>query len=79
MEPGKSEFHYVPKKFLTPRQERILTQRNEMSRFLPPPCRPTLIHKLSMISMVWNISTGQPGYLPGYALALPAAACLFIS
>jgi len=28
---------------------------------------PTLTYRLSMTSMVWNISTGQPGYQSGYA------------
>jgi len=39
---------------------------NEKSREMPAP-QPTPIHKLSMMSMVWNIYVGQLGYLPGYA------------
>jgi len=34
------------------------------------------IHKLSMTSMVWNISTGQLGYLPGCALSQLLHTCL---
>jgi len=37
----------------------------EQDSFLSP--QPTLIPKLSMMSMVWNISVGQLGYLSGCA------------
>ena len=35
----------------------------DKSRMFPAPC-PTPIHKLSITSMVWNISIDQLGYLP---------------
>jgi len=42
------------------------------------PLRPTPIYKLSMISVVWNISTGQPG-LAAWLCSLPAPAHLLFS
>jgi len=39
-----------------------LTETRKAGSFLPTP-----IHKLSMMSMVWNISTGQLGWLSDYA------------
>jgi len=48
----------------------LMEKRKKKTTFLPP--RPTPIHKLSMTSMVWNISTAAGniiplGELPGYA------------
>jgi len=39
------------------------------TKIIPAPFinRPTPVYKLSMMSMVWNISIGRLGYLPGYA------------
>jgi len=45
----------------------------ERKGFLPP--WPTPIHKLSMTSMVWNISPGQLGCLPGCASSQLLHAC----
>jgi len=41
-------------------------------------CQPTPIHKLSMTSMVWNISIGQLR-LAAWLYSLPAPAHLLIS
>jgi len=46
-------------------------------RKLPAPW-PNPIHNLSMMSMVWNISTGQLG-LAAWLCSLPAPAHLLIS
>jgi len=43
-----------------------------------PPTRPIAIHKVSMMSMVWNISIGRLG-LAAWLCSLPAPACLLIS
>jgi len=39
----------------------------ERKRCSIPAPRPTPIYKLSMMSMIWNISMGQLGYLSGCA------------
>jgi len=62
-EPRNPKF---PERVSTPRQEGIRTHGNEKSRDLPAP-RPSPVHKLSMMSKIWNISLGQLGYLPGCA------------
>jgi len=49
----------------------------ERERELPVP-QPIPSHKLSMMSMVWNISTGQLG-LAAWLCSLPAPAHLLIS
>jgi len=52
----------------SPGQERTWTHGNKKSRELPAP-QPTLIHKLSMTPMVWNISIGQTDCVSGCALS----------
>jgi len=63
-------------KVQTPGQERVQTRENEKRKI--PALRPTFINKLSMTSMVWNISIGQPG-LDVWLCSLPAPAHLLIS
>ena len=55
----------TPRKVQTSRQESIKPQGNEKEK-IPAP-QPTSTHKLSVMFMVWNISIGQPGSLPGCA------------
>jgi len=77
MELGKHEFLEISKRFQTPRQERIQTHRNNKAQKIPAP-RPTPIHKLSMMSMVRNISIGQLG-LAVWLCSLPDSTYLLIS
>ena len=61
-EPQNREFQGINEEVWIPRQDRIQILRNERERYLPAPW-PTPIHKLSMTSVVWNISIGQLGCL----------------
>ena len=71
-----NNFAQFPKKVWTPRQEKIRTHENKKEK-IPAP-QPTPIHKLSMMSMVWNICVGQPG-LAAWLCSLPAPAHRLVS
>ena len=66
----------TPIKLQTPVKEKIQTQGNKKEKFLP--LWPTPIRKLSMVSVVWNISIGQLG-LAAELCSLPAPVHLLIS
>jgi len=72
VEPQNHKFCEIPKKVQTSGHERIRTHRKEKSREASCP-RPTPIHKLSLMPMVWNIAIGQPG-LAAWLYSLPAPA-----
>jgi len=56
------KFSSPPKNlFVTPQKKSNSQPREEQRASCPP--QPTPIHKLSITSMVWNISMGQLGYL----------------
>ena len=82
LNPETHEFREIPKedwtpgKVWTPRQERIQTHGSEKEEI--PNTRPTVIPKLSVISMVWNTSSGQLG-LAAWLCSLPAPAHMFAS
>jgi len=71
--PKKTE---LPEKFELP-NKRGFKLTETIGAEIPAP-RPTPIHKLSMMSMVWNISIGQLG-LAAWLSSLPAPAHLLIS
>jgi len=64
-------FAKLPKKQNSPRSSNSWTRRDSNSWKTEEPIaycpQPTPIHKLSMMSMVWNISIGQLCCLSGYA------------
>jgi len=66
------------KKFKLPDERGFeLTENRRAESFLTAP-RPTLIHKLSIPSVVWNISIGQLG-LAAWLYSLQAPAHLMFS
>ena len=72
--PNSWKKNKLPEKFEL-LSKRIQTHGNEKSReFLAP--QPTPIPKISMTSMVWNISVGQPGCLSGCAPSQLLHTCL---
>ena len=75
-ETQNQEFWEISEKVWTSRQERIRTHGNDKTRQLPGPW-PAPVYKLSMTSMVWNISFGQPGCLPGRAPSQLRHTCSF--
>jgi len=62
----------------TPRQEKDSDSQKSRLKKRPPAPWPTPIHNLSMMSMVWNLSTGQLG-LAAWLRSLPAPAHLLVS
>ena len=72
--PETVNFAKFPKKFKFPhKREYELTEMREEDSFLPP--QPSTICKLSMRSMLWNISIGQLGVVV-WLCFLPASAHL---
>ena len=72
---GNPKFCWIARKHQIPRQERIWIHRNKKSQKASCPLTNPPIPKLSMKSMVWDISIGQGGHLFGCALSQLLRTC----